>query len=58
MRERVTELKGEMETVKEVVTTSSFASSSTTVEEGSSQVHVDLKGKGSKGVEVKVASEE
>lgn len=57
MRERVTELKGEMETVKEVVTTTSFSSSSTKGEEGSSQVHVDLKGKGSK-VEVKVASEE
>lgn len=65
MRERVTELKGEMKTVKEEVTASSSSSSSTTtttkvVEEGSSddQVHVSLKGKGSQGVQVKVASEE
>ena len=62
MRERVTELKGEMKTVKEEVSASSSSSSSTTkvVEESSSadQVHVSLKGKGSQGVQVKVASEE
>lgn len=68
MRERVTELKGEMETVKEEVTAASSSSSSTTRalsshkvdDEGSSdeKVDVQLKGQGAKGVQVKVAVEE
>ena len=63
MRERVTELKGEMKTVKEEVTASSSSVSSTTTKEAEQsssddQVHVSLKGKGSQGVKVKVAAEE
>ena len=63
MRERVTELKGEMKTVKEEVTASSSSVSSTTTKvaeesSGDDQVHVSLKGKGSQGVKVKVAAEE
>ena len=60
MRERVTELKGEMQTVKEEVIASSSSSSSITQVhgEGSSEVNVSLKGRGSQGVQVKVAAEE
>lgn len=67
MRERVTELKEEMETVKEEVTAASSSSSTTTRvltshkvdDEGSSdaKVHVQLKGKGGQGVQVKVSEE-
>lgn len=67
MRERVTELKEEMGTVKEEITVSS--SSSTTKYSSSSssrqlqgtstdQVDVKISGKGDKGVSVKVAAEE
>ena len=67
MRERVTELKEEMGTVKEEITVSS--SSSTTQYSSSSssrklqgtstdQVDVKISGKGDKGVSVKVAAEE
>ena len=67
MRERVTELKEEMETVKEEVTAASSSSSSSRVlsshkvdDEGSSdeKVDVQLKGQGNQGVKVKVAVEE
>ena len=71
MRERVTELKEEMKTVKEevVATESSSSSSSTSTRvssshkannEGSSddKVDVKLKGKGDQGVSMKVAVEE
>ena len=60
MRERVTELKGEMTIVKEEVSSSSSSTTTKVAAESSSddQVHVSLKGKGSKGVQVKVASEE
>ncbi len=62
MRERVTELKEEMGTVKEEITVSSSSSSSTRVSthrQGSSEEKVDVKisGKG-KGADVKVAVEE
>lgn len=67
MRERVTELKEEMETVKEEVTAASSSSSSTTRvltshkvdDEGSSdeKVHVQLKGQGGQRVQVKVSEE-
>ena len=59
MRERVTELKEEMKTVKEEVAAASESSSSSTSRVSSSEkVDVKLKGKGEQGVSLKVAVEE
>ena len=59
MRERVTEIKEEMGTVKEEISVSS-SSSSTKASSSSSKDKVDVKisGKGSKAASVKVAVEE
>lgn len=60
MRERVTEIKEEMGTVKEEISVSSSSSSTKASSSSSSKDKVDVKisGKGSKAASVKVAVEE
>ena len=60
MRERVTEIKEEMGTVKEEISVSSSSSSTRVSSSSSSKDKVDVKisGQGSKGASVKVAVEE